>query len=43
MIKKEIYPKTQRVKCVRAKIEITEKLDGSNLEGFVINYEKNIR
>lgn len=31
MIKKEIYPKTQRVKCAGDKIQITEKLDGSNL------------
>ena len=34
MIKKEIYPKTQRVACEGAKIEITEKLDGSNLVIF---------
>ena len=27
MIKKEIYPKTQRVICEGAKIQITEKLD----------------
>lgn len=31
MIKKEIYPKTQRVSCSGLQIEITEKLDGSNL------------
>lgn len=31
MIKKEIYPKTQRVRCAGDKIQITEKLDGSNL------------
>lgn len=31
MIKKEIYPKTQRVSCKGDKIQITEKLDGSNL------------
>lgn len=31
MIKKEIYPKTKRVSCTGEKIEITEKLDGSNL------------
>ena len=31
MIKKEIYPKTQRVRCVGDKIQVTEKLDGSNL------------
>lgn len=42
MIKKEIYPKTQRVKCIGAKIEITEKLDGSNLVIFKLNNEINI-
>lgn len=31
MIKKEIYPKTRRVSCSGEQIEITEKLDGSNL------------
>lgn len=31
MFKKEIYPKTKRVKCSGEKVEITEKLDGSNL------------
>lgn len=31
MIKKEIYPKTQRTNCNGDKIYITEKLDGSNL------------
>lgn len=31
MIKKEIYPKTQRVSCSGEKVEVTEKLDGSNL------------
>lgn len=31
MIKKEIYPKTKRVKCSGLLVEITEKLDGSNL------------
>ena len=31
MLKKQIYPKTKRVTCSGAKIEITEKLDGSNL------------
>ena len=31
MIKKEIYPKTKRVSCDGFKVEITEKLDGSNL------------
>lgn len=34
MIKKIIYPKTQRVVCEGAKIQITEKLDGSNLVIF---------
>lgn len=34
MIKKEIYPKTQRVICDGVKIQITEKLDGSNLVIF---------
>lgn len=37
MIKKEIYPKTQRVICEGAKIQITEKLDGSNLCLFKLN------
>lgn len=31
MIKKEIYPKTKRVSCSGEKVEITEKLDGSNM------------
>lgn len=31
MIKKEIYPKTQRLSCKGEKVEVTEKLDGSNL------------
>lgn len=31
MIKKEIYPKTQRLKCKGEQVEVTEKLDGSNL------------
>lgn len=31
MIKKEIYPKTKRVSCTGDKVEITEKIDGSNL------------
>jgi len=39
MIKKEIYPKTQRVICEGAKIQITEKLDGSNLVIFKLNEE----
>ena len=37
MLKKEIYPKTQRVICEGAKIQITEKLDGSNLVIFKLN------
>lgn len=39
MIKKEIYPKTQRVKCDGDKVYITEKLDGSNLVIFKKNNE----
>ena len=31
MIKKEIYPKTKRVSCKGEYVEVTEKLDGSNL------------
>lgn len=34
MIKKEIYPKTQRINCEGDKIYLTEKLDGSNLVIF---------
>lgn len=37
MIKKELYPKTERVKCDGATIQITEKLDGSNLVIFKLN------
>ena len=37
MIKKEIYPKTKRVSCVGDKLQITEKLDGSNLVFFKKN------
>ncbi len=37
MIKKEIYPKTPRVKITGEKICITEKLDGSNLVIFKKN------
>ena len=37
MIKKEIYPKTQRVKCAGEKVQVTEKLDGSNLCIFKLN------
>ena len=42
MIKKEIYPKTQRVKCIGANIQITEKLDGSNLVLFKLNNELHV-
>lgn len=31
MLKKEIYPKTKRVSCSGKQVEVTEKLDGSNL------------
>lgn len=34
MIKKQIYPKTQRLKNSECKVQITEKLDGSNLVIF---------
>lgn len=37
MLKKEIYPKTKRVKCSGLHVEITEKLDGSNLCIFRLN------
>lgn len=37
MIKKEIYPKTKRVSCSGEKVEVTEKLDGSNLCFFKKN------
>ena len=39
MIKKEIYPKTERMKCAGDLITITEKLDGSNLAIFKLNDE----
>lgn len=39
MIKKEIYPKTERLKCKGSKCYITEKLDGSNLCIFKKNDE----
>lgn len=39
MIKKEIYPKTKRIECDREKMQITEKLDGSNLVIFKLNDE----
>lgn len=34
MIKKEIYPKTKRVSINGSKVQLTEKLDGSNLTIF---------
>lgn len=37
MVKKAIYPKTKRVSCSRKLIQITEKLDGSNLCFFKKN------
>lgn len=37
VIKKEIYPKTQRVSCKGEEVQITEKLDGSNLVIFKLN------
>lgn len=39
MIKKEIYPKTKRVKCAGDKVYVTEKIDGSNLVIFKKNDE----
>lgn len=39
MIRKEIYPKTQRVSVKGDKVQITEKLDGSNLCIFKKNDE----
>ena len=39
MIKKEIYPKTKRVKVAGDKVYVTEKLDGSNLVFFKKNDE----
>ena len=37
MIKKEIYPKTQRLKVNGERVYVTEKLDGSNLVFFKKN------
>lgn len=37
MIEKGIYPKTKRIECKGTKIQITEKLDGSNLVIFKLN------
>jgi hypothetical protein len=39
MIKKKIYPKTERISCNGIPIVITEKLDGSNLCFFKLNDE----
>lgn len=39
MVKKEIYPKTKRVKIGGDSIQLTEKLDGSNLVFFKKNDE----
>jgi hypothetical protein len=39
MISKSLYPKTQRISVDGEKIEITEKLDGSNLVIFKLNDE----
>jgi len=39
MIKKEIYPKTKRISVQGDKVQITEKLDGSNLCIFKKNDE----
>lgn len=39
MLKKEIYPKTMRIKETGIKVQITEKLDGSNLAIFKLNNE----
>lgn len=38
MIKKTLYPKTKRIQ-LKNKIEITEKLDGSNIGFFKVNEE----
>lgn len=37
MIKKSLYPKTKRISSKQKKIEVTEKLDGSNLGIFKLN------
>ena len=39
MIKKEIYPKTKRIPTNGFKVQLTEKLDGSNLTIFKKNNE----
>ena len=39
MIKKELYPKTERLKCAGEKVYVTEKLDGSNMVFFKLNDE----
>ena len=38
MIKKELYPKTKRISSIGTKIQLTEKLDGSNLIFFRKTY-----
>lgn len=39
MIKKEIYPKTKRIPVIGSTVDITEKLDGSNLVFFKLSDE----
>jgi hypothetical protein len=39
MIKKTLYPKTKRVANAEKKVQITEKLDGSNIGFFSLNGE----
>lgn len=39
MIKKEIYPKTTRLSCSENKVQLTEKIDGSNMIIFKLNDE----
>lgn len=39
MLKKEIYPKTERIKLTGIDVRITEKLDGSNLCFFKLDDE----
>lgn len=39
MLKKEIYPKTKRISVLGSTVEITEKLDGSNLVFFKLENE----
>lgn len=42
MIKKEIYPKTKRIPIEGMKVQLTEKLDGSNLAIFKLNGDLHI-